>query len=141
MLLGAVKILFGAVEMLLGAAGMLFGRLTWMQKSLFLVMALVKLTMMQTNSFSMNSFLAQITKHVPKPSKSKPGGRLGASWAAVGPKTSPRGLLDASWAALGRLLGPSWVICRRNLRQHGPNLAPKMEPRWPKNRCKNRSFF
>ena len=25
--------------------------------------------------------------------------------------------------------------------QHGPNLGPKMEPRWPKNRCKNASFF
>ena len=25
--------------------------------------------------------------------------------------------------------------------QHGPKLAPKMEPRWLKNRSKNRSFF
>ena len=32
-------------------------------------------------------------------------------------------------------------LLSRKSGQHGPNLGPKMEPRWPKNRCKNASFF
>ena len=29
----------------------------------------------------------------------------------------------------------------RKSRQHGPNLGPKMEPRWQTNLCRNASFF
>ena len=71
---------------------------------------------------------------VQKAPKSKPGGCLGASWAAVGSKAPLRRLLDASRAALGRILGPSWEILGRKNRQHGSNLGAKMEPKWSKNR-------
>ena len=65
--------------------------------------------------------------------KSRPGGALGASWAAPGSKTPPKRLQDASWAALGPFWAPS--------SGHGSNLAPKMEPNLSKNRFEIRSTF
>ena len=46
--------------------------------------------------------------------------------------------LGLSWWRLGSALGAFWDRLERLL---GPNLGPKMEPTWAKNRSKNRSFF
>ena len=46
--------------------------------------------------------------------------------------------LGLSWWRLGSVLGAFWDRLERLL---GPNLGPKTEPTWAKNRSKNRSFF
>ena len=67
-----------------------------------------------------------------------PGGVLGCLGGVPG---EFRGGPGKSWGAfvflspLGAVLGPSWG---RLGGQHGPNLAPKTEPKSIKNRCKKR---
>ena len=46
--------------------------------------------------------------------------------------------LGLSWWRLGSVLGAFWDRLERLL---GPNLGPKTEPTWAKNRSKHRSFF
>ena len=74
--------------------------------------------------------------------------RVGGSWAHLGGLLGSLGrILDClgwsweCWGVLGRVLGCLWANFGRKSGQHGPNLVPKMEPRWPKNRSKNLSFF
>ena len=58
-----------------------------------------------------------------------PGGVPGGSWEILGSFC----FFKPSWGRLGGVLGPSWGLLGA---QHGPNLAPKTEPKSIKNRYK-----
>ena len=95
-------------------------------------------------------------------SKSRAGGGLGGSWAALGQllvshgsKASLGCLLYGSWAALGRLLsrlghllGGSWAVCGTKLGRLGSILAifwcdflTKMEPGWFQNSVNHKTYI
>ena len=78
------------------------------------------------------------------PKTSKIEARRGVPHRILGPNMVQISILGAlvalglSWWRLGSVLGAFWDRLERLL---GPNLGPKTEPTWAKNRPKNRSFF
>ena len=78
------------------------------------------------------------------PKTSKIEARGGVPHRVLGPKMVQISILGAlvalglSWWRLGSVLGAFWDCFERLL---GPNLGPKTEPTWAKNRSQNRSFF
>ena len=99
------------------------------------------------------------------PSAQPIGQKIAPKWPKITPKTSqiePRWDQDApKWSQNGAKMGSTWrknrretpaqqkkgrtptesLHFRRKNGHHGPNLVPKMEPRWSKNRSKNQACF